>query len=219
MKHILITASMLLANTLSPTEKLAVLNAKVSNFQNISQANETIHFISKKNGSVYMGTSTKTGTFSLHLPKGDLYYIDWQSITGPFRIDSIAIPPNAGEGGITIQFDDTTIELEGVFFASGNAILNKKSFQALNMLAQGLQKNPKVKIEIAGHTDSQGDLESNLILSQQRSETVVNYLINQGIVSKRLLAKGYGPNQPVATNETSAGRAQNRRTEVRIRKE
>ena len=104
MKHILIMTTMLVANTLSPTEKLAVLRANVSNFQNISQANETIHFISKKSGSVYMGTSTQMGTFSLHLPKGDLYYIDWQSITGPFRIDSIAIPHN-GNGSNGNMFE------------------------------------------------------------------------------------------------------------------
>ena len=140
MKYILIMASMLIAKNLSPTDKLAVLHATVSNFQNISQENETIHFISKKNNTVYKGTSNQTGTFSLHLPKGDLYYVEWQSITGPFRVDSIAIPSNAGEGGITIQFDDTTIELEGVFFASGKANLTNKSFQALNMLVKGLLK-------------------------------------------------------------------------------
>jgi outer membrane protein OmpA-like peptidoglycan-associated protein len=73
-----------------------------------------------------------------------------------------------------------------------------------------------MKIEIAGHTDSDGEDETNIKLSQGRANAVMNYLINKGIASSRLTAKGYGETQPVAGNDTESGKQQNRRTEVRI---
>jgi outer membrane protein OmpA-like peptidoglycan-associated protein len=74
-------------------------------------------------------------------------------------------------------------------------------------------------IEIAGHTDDVGEPAANLILSQKRAESVRNYLISNGIKAERVIAKGYGEEQPIAANDTSEGRQINRRTEVRIVKE
>lgn len=78
-----------------------------------------------------------------------------------------------------------------------------------------LLKN-SLKIELGGHTDSDGDEESNLKLSQRRVETVRNYLIKKGVPVNRLTAVGYGENQPVADNSTEEGKRLNRRTEVRV---
>lgn len=71
------------------------------------------------------------------------------------------------------------------------------------------------KIEIAGHTDNVGNDNDNMILSQKRAETVKTWLVKKGIQPQRIIAKGYGASQPVADNSTE-GRQQNRRTEVRI---
>jgi OOP family OmpA-OmpF porin len=68
-------------------------------------------------------------------------------------------------------------------------------------------------VEIAGHTDSTGDAAANLALSQQRAEAVLGYLTRAGLASGNFLAKGYGQERPVASNETEEGRARNRRTE------
>ena len=76
--------------------------------------------------------------------------------------------------------------------------------------------DPEVSIELASHTDSVGDDNSNMLLSQRRSESVKQYLIDMGIELDRIEAQGYGEKQPKATNETPEGRAKNRRTEVRI---
>ena len=76
-----------------------------------------------------------------------------------------------------------------------------------------------MEIEIAGHTDNVGTIESNIKLSKERANSVRNYLIKKGISAKRVIAKGYGETQAVADNLTPQGRKKNRRTEVRIIKE
>jgi OOP family OmpA-OmpF porin len=78
-----------------------------------------------------------------------------------------------------------------------------------------MKANPDVKVEIQGHTDSRGSLALNERLSQQRAEAVRDYLIGQGIAAERLTARGYGPHNPIASNETADGRAQNRRVELK----
>jgi OOP family OmpA-OmpF porin len=79
-----------------------------------------------------------------------------------------------------------------------------------------LQKNPTIKIEIAGHTDNKGDKKYNQTLSQKRAETVVNYIVKKGIAITRLTAKGYGDTTPIAPNDTEENKAKNRRTELKV---
>jgi outer membrane protein OmpA-like peptidoglycan-associated protein len=79
-----------------------------------------------------------------------------------------------------------------------------------------LNKNPKLNVEIGGHTDNVGGKAYNQGLSERRARSVMDYLISGGIASGRLSSKGYGDNIPVADNATESGRAQNRRTEFKI---
>ncbi len=79
-----------------------------------------------------------------------------------------------------------------------------------------LRETPDIIVEISSHTDSQGDSAYNQKLSQERADKVVDYLIDKGIEQKRLVAKGYGETQPIATNDTEEGRAKNRRTEFEV---
>ena len=72
---------------------------------------------------------------------------------------------------------------------------------------------PEVKVEIRGYTDSVGSWELNLKLSQRRADSVRTYLVNSGIQDERFLAKGYGEADPIASNKTAGGRAENRRIE------
>ncbi|MFM7726035.1 MAG: OmpA family protein, partial [Flavobacteriales bacterium] len=72
------------------------------------------------------------------------------------------------------------------------------------------------KIEIGDHTDNVGSDDTNLTLSNNRAQSVVDYLIRKGIDSGRLTAKGYGETQPIDTNDTDIGRAKNRRTEFKV---
>lgn len=104
-----------------------------------------------------------------------------------------------------------------VHFEVGKAILKPEGEKLLDEIAQVLQGNPQVEhVRIEGHTDSDGGVEFNQILSQDRADAVRRYLIRKGIAASRLTAVGYGQTRPVATNDTAAGRAQNRRVEFVI---
>ena len=73
-----------------------------------------------------------------------------------------------------------------------------------------------MKVELAGHTDNVGDAAANVTLSVDRSNKVKSYLVEKGVSADRLIAKGYGQDQPLESNDTPEGRQKNRRTELRI---
>jgi outer membrane protein OmpA-like peptidoglycan-associated protein len=106
--------------------------------------------------------------------------------------------------------------LEDCNFETGKAILQPESYKVIDELVSFLQRKDDEKIELQGHTDNVGKPAKNMVLSQQRAQTVMAYVISKGIDPSRLKAKGYGMTKPVATNKTPAGRALNRRTEVKI---
>ena len=106
--------------------------------------------------------------------------------------------------------------LEGVYFASGSAELTRGSEQILNQLTDTLLEHPRTRVEIGAYTDSMGAAANNLRLSERRATAVMQYLIDMGINPARLEARGYGENDPIASNDTPQGRAQNRRVEIRI---
>jgi outer membrane protein OmpA-like peptidoglycan-associated protein len=105
--------------------------------------------------------------------------------------------------------------LHGVNFESGSAALTPDSYGILDEVVRSLQAYPEVRVEIRGHTDSQGPASFNLELSQRRADSVRQYLINAGIDPSRLVAMGVGEEEPIASNATPEGRLQNRRIEFR----
>lgn len=109
-----------------------------------------------------------------------------------------------------------SIVLNNVFFETSKWELMPASMIELDRLVSLLKANPDKRIEIGGHTDNVGSVETNLTLSNNRAQSVVDYLIKKGIASIRLTAKGYGETMPVSTNDTDAGRAKNRRTEFKV---
>ncbi|MEM6803470.1 MAG: OmpA family protein [Bacteroidota bacterium] len=111
---------------------------------------------------------------------------------------------------------DISIVLPNIFFDTGKWELKESSEVELQFLLKFLRKNPRIAVEIQGHTDDVGSETDNLNLSQKRAEAVELYLLEKGINPDRLLAKGYGESQPVAGNITDEDRAQNRRTEIKI---
>ena len=107
-----------------------------------------------------------------------------------------------------------TIVLDGVVFESGKAALTPASTEILTKAFNTLNENPEIEVEIHGYTDSTGRWETNVELSQLRADAVRAYLIQQGISAERIIAKGFGPNDPIAPNDTPEGRAQNRRVDI-----
>ncbi|HKT71965.1 MAG TPA: OmpA family protein [Steroidobacteraceae bacterium] len=109
-----------------------------------------------------------------------------------------------------------SITLEGVNFEVNSAVLTQQSLPVLDNVADGLRKHPRFKVEVQGHTDSSGSAPYNLVLSRKRANSVVDYLVKQGVSPDQVVAKGYGKTQPVASNATPAGRAQNRRVVMSV---
>ena len=106
--------------------------------------------------------------------------------------------------------------LNNIQFATNAYALPPSASIELDKLVQVLTENPSLKVEISGHTDNVGRADDNLLLSANRAKTIVDYLVNKGISLQRLSSKGYGATQPVADNNTEAGRAKNRRTTFTI---
>ena len=122
---------------------------------------------------------------------------------------AIAVPPPL--------FTDTSavLVLRDVRFETGLAVMRGSSLPGLDSIAARLLATPEVRVEIRGHTDSVGRHRRNLTLSQARADVVRLYLNQRGVALDRMVARGFGPDIPVATNRTEAGRARNRRVELR----
>lgn len=114
-----------------------------------------------------------------------------------------------------IAIGNTTI-LKNVFFETDSYELLETSIYELNRLVHLLEKNPTLNIEIRGHTDNTGTTEHNQTLSEKRAKSVYDYIRNKGISTQRLSYKGYGEFEPIATNNTETGKANNRRTEFKV---
>ena len=106
--------------------------------------------------------------------------------------------------------------LEGVIFVTGSDAITEESKSVLNNVAETLIKNDDVNVEVAGYTDDRGEASFNQSLSQKRAESVKAYLQSSGVAANRMKAKGYGEDDPIGNNSTSAGRAMNRRVELHI---
>lgn len=142
-----------------------------------------------------------------YLNTTDSIHADSEDLT-PFIKDLYLTPIEVG----------VTVRLKNIYFDFDKTTLKSESFTELNKVVSFLNENASVEIEIAGHTDSKGSDEYNADLSQGRSQSVVDYLVSQGIPEYRLSAHGYGESKPVDTNDTDDGRANNRRVEFTILK-
>jgi outer membrane protein OmpA-like peptidoglycan-associated protein len=107
-----------------------------------------------------------------------------------------------------------TLILQGVTFQTGRSVITAASYATLDQVAGSLVANPEIRIEIAGYTDNTGAAAVNTRLSNARALAVRAYLARKGVTPSRMVARGYGPSNPVATNTTPDGRAQNRRVEL-----
>jgi outer membrane protein OmpA-like peptidoglycan-associated protein len=118
----------------------------------------------------------------------------------------------------TYTFEGTVIKfVQQVHFAIGSATILADSFQILQDAVNLIKVNPQLKrLAVEGHTDNTGSADLNRRLSQQRSESVMNWLVEHGIDKNRLEAHGYGPDKPIDTNDTQEGRTHNRRVEFKI---
>ena len=115
------------------------------------------------------------------------------------------------------QGDNLILIMPGnITFASSSADISASFYDTLNSLVLVFKEFNKNGIQIVGHTDSTGSLQLNQTLSNNRARSVANYLTTNGIAANRISAYGAGPNQPIASNDSAAGRQQNRRVEITL---
>jgi OmpA-OmpF porin, OOP family len=129
------------------------------------------------------------------------------------RIVQAAPPPSPAPAPPPVQ---KKIVLRGVNFDFDKSNIRADAAPILKEAASILKDNPNVKITVEGHTDSKGTDDYNLKLSMRRAAAVKAYLVQEGVADARLSTRGLGESQPVASNETDDGRAQNRRVELKV---
>jgi outer membrane protein OmpA-like peptidoglycan-associated protein/tetratricopeptide (TPR) repeat protein len=184
-----------------------------------------IDIIDNTTGSVIetFTTNSSTGKFIITLVSGKNYGIAVKAKNYLFHSENFDIPTGSSDNLVSKLIElkniaiGSKITLRNVFFDTGKSTLRVESNGELDRVVKLLKDVPNLKIEISGHTDNTGSANLNEKLSQQRAESVVNYLKNKGVNSARLTAKGYGASKPVATNSTEDGKQQNRRTEFEIK--
>ncbi len=113
--------------------------------------------------------------------------------------------------------EKVNLAAKNIFFATGSSKLLAKSYSSLNNVVKILQDNPSYKVDIEGHTDTTGTAEKNHVLSHDRADAVKAYLITKGIDESRIKTEGFGFDRPIASNKTAAGKAKNRRVEMKLR--
>ncbi len=164
-----------------------------------------------------------TGEFLLSLPVNKNYALNVSKEGYLFYSDNFALE---GENPKTKPFIKDiplqeikvgqTVILKNIFFDTDKYDLKEESKVELGKLIDLLNKNPKIRIELSGHTDSIGSEEHNRILSENRADAVYDYLIQHAIAKERLTYAGFGFSRPIDTNGTEQGRANNRRTEFKV---
>ena len=132
-------------------------------------------------------------------------------------VDVTAAPPALK---VKVEKEEKISIRERIQFETGKATLLKRSYVILDEVVGVMKSKPAIRrVRIEGYTDSVGSAQANLELSQKRAEAVMAYMVKKGIEARRLRAKGYGQERPVADNQTKEGRAQNRRVEFTIRRQ
>lgn len=131
----------------------------------------------------------------------------------------ISVRPPAAQVDITIcqQIFNDTLSQNQIRFESGSAKINSESVALLDRLVEIALRCPSAKINIEGHTDSDGDADANQALSQARAEAVATFLVEAGLPSNRVEAAGFGSTRPIASNDTPQGKASNRRIEFHLK--
>ncbi len=220
MKLILLVTTLLI-HTLSFSQATALLKVHITDYKKKVLNGEQVLFVNQESKKTIKGISDKYGNFSINLPVG-IYDIKLKSVGNSQDYSTLEIPKigeNQTYSEMTMQImisQPKLFTLDNLHFASGQSTILKSSYAELSELIEYLKLKPELKIEIGGHTDSDGDETSNLVLSNERALAVKRYLIKHGIHANRLIAKGYGETRPIADNSTTGGKAKNRRTEIRI---
>ncbi|MCZ4407508.1 OmpA family protein [Cryomorphaceae bacterium 1068] len=206
------------------TSKMVLLMGLVLDDETEAPVAATIDLIDNSTAEVLASFQVEpsSGKYLVSLPAGKNYGLNVNADGYLFNSLNFNIPDSAGyrEFYKVIKMKrikiGETIVLRNIFYDYNKATIRDESTAELDRLEKVLVENPTIKVEISGHTDNVGGDDYNLNLSEQRAQSVVSHLQSNGIDPSRMIAKGYGESQPLATNDTPEGRQENRRTEFKI---
>ncbi len=203
---------------------VSYMKGKVFDIETKKPLSATFELIDLATGKVVVSSTSNevSGEFLVSLPTGKSYALNVSKdgylffsenfelknskSSEPYNKDVPMKPIKAGESMV----------LKNIFFETDKYELKDESRIELNKLVSFLNKNPKIKFEVSGHTDNVGTKPYNQTLSERRARSVYDYLLSKGITADRMTSKGYGDTKPVAENTNDKGRALNRRTEFMI---
>ena len=168
---------------------------------------------------VYLDETRVVNVPNVDLAPGSELIFFVQEYAGSFEeetvfIDNLRVGAGGQETGYAALATGGRVTARGVRFDSGSARLSASSEAELGQLLEALGAAPGLRVRIEGYTDASGGAEANRRLSQRRAEAVRDWLTSRGVAANRLEARGYGEDGPVASNDTAAGREQNRRVEI-----
>ncbi|MBX9852793.1 MAG: OmpA family protein [Cytophagaceae bacterium] len=211
---------------LAPTEQEGLVKFTVSDPKGIPEEGAIVRIESVDKKTIRKTVADIDGKGAILFPEGIPFNIIVHKFNHDFEMGSakFEVKPGTQKLNLTLTIEVVTTyvrkyDLNHLFFEPGRsdiAGLKAGSMEDLNLVLDSLNKKPKMKIEIGGHTDNVGDDLMNLHLSQKRADAIRDYLIQKGISGERILAKGYGEKDPKDTNDTPEGRANNRRTEIKV---
>ncbi|RMG82802.1 MAG: peptidoglycan-associated lipoprotein [Bacteroidetes bacterium] len=207
-----------------PEKNITILKGKIFDEQTGQPIEAQIEVIDNEAAKVIarFSSNSASGKYLVTLPAGKNYGITVKHPDYLFHSENFIIPQSAAykevvkDIGLKKMEVGKTIVLNNIFFDFDKATLRPESEAEIQNVYTILKENPKLSIEIGGHTDSKGSDEYNQKLSEARAKAVVDRLIEMGISPDRLSYKGYGETQPIASNDTDEGRQLNRRTEFKI---
>ncbi len=203
------------------SDKIVTVHGKVNNTKTGEAITATVYFEAPSNNQTV--TATADAGFSIQIPSTEDYVVKIEAegfISVREKLDIHTYELNDLEMNFKLQPVEigTTVNLRDVLFEQGTTNLLSQSYPELDLVVSFLKSNPKVNIELAGHTDNRGIPAQNVKLSQMRVDKVKEYLVSKGITGRRISGKGYGGAKPIANNDTEETRLYNRRVEFVIKK-
>ncbi len=207
------------------SQQVAYLNTKVFDAVTKTPIKSKVEIIDLATAHVMISsfTYTKTGDFFTCLPANANYAVNIFKDGYLFHSENFSLDNQSALQALSLDIalqpidKGSKIVLKNIFFDTDAYTLKSESEVELNTLLNFMENNENLEVEIEGHTDNIGAESHNLMLSENRAKAVFEYLVNNGINSKRMTFKGFGPSQPISNNDTEQGRARNRRTAFRIK--
>ncbi|WP_041932517.1 OmpA family protein [Cytophaga hutchinsonii] len=211
-------------NTLRETEDSVLVTFIITDLDSVPIEHAKLRVSATDRSLTKEGVSDVLGMCYMLLPEGKTYTMVVHKYRTDFPFNGgLVLPVEKGRYSFDQEIRIKLIRdyariftLDNVYFDVNKWNIKPECEPAIDNLYNSLTLNPNMHIEIAGHTDSDGDAHDNLVLSQRRAEAVMNHLIQKGLDPKRVQAKGYGEYKPIAPNDSPQNKYRNRRTEVRV---